>query len=202
MMRQRMLKVIGGCILAVVFFASGILMQRLRAASDQNVVTIGRVKIALVENQEDNPEDSEDGSAVEYVKPGQGIIRNSSILVLENSQPAYLRARLIITGLNVSQERELMESFAVEDDWVLNPEDGYYYYQYKVSAEDQIPFFDHIVVPERWENIGRKILFQIDVFAEAVEAEKVVTDTSDTAGISNWISYEKMSEAKSDVLNY
>jgi len=202
MVRQKALQYIGGCILAIVLMVSVILLHRLKAASEQNVVTIGKVKIALMETEEDSPEDSDSSEQVEYVEPGQRIIKNSSIAVLEDSQPAYLRAKLIVTGLNESQKRELMETFSVETGWILNSEDGYYYYQQEVKAGEQIPFFNRMVVPERWEIINKNLMFQMDILAEAVEADKVIIDKTDAAEISDWLSYEKMSEIKSDVLNY
>lgn len=144
-----------------------------------NVVTMGKVDISLTEPTfgAENPENH-----ISDVVPGQIITKDPTITVAEDSQPAYLRAKIEFKqGEQVMDEKLASELEALLKDsdgnlltastmW-LKGDDGYYYYQEAVDPGDSILLFNSVTIPETWENDVRNMEFDIVISAEAIQAE-------------------------------
>lgn len=156
--------------------------------SATNVVTMGHVDITLTE-----PTFSEENAdnTIKNVVPNQEITKDPTITVLAGSESCYLRAKIEFSDSlkDVSGERdyaaELLENINVGEEWVLST-DGYYYYQNKVekSTEAQdVVLFDTVVIPELWGNEVADLAFEIEVTAEAIQADNF--EPAKTDGVIN-----------------
>lgn len=150
-----------------------------------NVVTMGHVNIEL-----DEPEFSaeNENNTIKNVVPNQTITKDPTITVVAGSESCYLRAKIEITELNDEQVADLLENTNIGEDWVL-AEDGYYYYQNSVSKsnEDQtVDLFDTIVIPAEWGNEVADMTFEINVTAEAIQADNFTPETDEAGVINGW----------------
>ena len=150
-----------------------------------NVVTMGHVNIEL-----DEPEFSaeNENNTIKNVVPNQTITKDPTITVEAGSESCYLRAKIEITELNAEQIADLLENTNIGEDWVL-AEDGYYYYQNSVSKsnEDQtVDLFDTVVIPAEWGNEVADLTFEINVSAEAVQADNFTPETDEAGVINGW----------------
>ena len=150
-----------------------------------NVVTMGHVEIEL-----DEPQFSEENenNTIEDVVPNQEITKDPTITVVAGSESCYLRAKIEISEtLNAEQAAELLENINIGEKWVLS-EDGYYYYQNKVEKSDKdqkVVLFDKVVIPELWGNEVANLTFEINVSAEAIQADNFVPTETD-GKITGW----------------
>ncbi|MBO5258961.1 MAG: hypothetical protein J6B26_01105 [Agathobacter sp.] len=150
-----------------------------------NVVTMGHVNIEL-----DEPEFSaeNENNTIKNVVPNQTITKDPTITVVAGSESCYLRAKIEITELNAEQIADLLENTNIGEDWVL-AEDGYYYYQNSVSKsnEDQtVDLFDTVVIPAEWGNEVADMTFEINVTAEAIQADNFTPETDEAGVINGW----------------
>ncbi|MDO5425926.1 MAG: hypothetical protein Q4F41_19675 [Eubacteriales bacterium] len=160
-----------GCLLllACLLFAAGGLSFYLRGESYSNVKTTGQVSIEIVEPEADRLR-KEEGLAGEqvWVKPGEVILKDPTIVIREDSRDACLRVKILISGLNGRLMEELEEGIDFDDGWEKR-EDGYYYYEKVAKAGEQVTVFRQIQVPENWEELAEEPYFRIEIQAEAVE---------------------------------
>ncbi len=151
-----------------------------------NVVTMGHVDIELAEPEF---EAANENNTIENVVPNQQITKDPTITVVAGSESCYLRAAIEISdALTAEQAAELLENINVGENWVLS-EDGYYYYQNKIekSDEDQtVVLFDTVVIPELWGNEVADLSFEINVTAEAIQADNFTPATTDGL-ITAWL---------------
>ena len=150
-----------------------------------NVVTMGHVNIEL-----DEPEFSaaNEDNTITNVVPNQTITKDPTITVVAGSESCYLRAKIDITELNADQTAGLLENTNIGEDWVL-AEDGYYYYQNAVSKSDEdqtVDLFDTVVIPAEWGNEVADLTFEINVSAEAVQADNFTPETDEAGVINGW----------------
>ncbi len=150
-----------------------------------NVVTMGHVNIEL-----DEPEFSaaNEDNTITNVVPNQTITKDPTITVVAGSESCYLRAKIDITELNADQTADLLENTNIGEDWVL-AEDGYYYYQNAVSKSDEdqtVDLFDTVVIPAEWGNEVADLTFEINVSAEAVQADNFTPETDEAGVINGW----------------
>lgn len=153
--------------------------------SANNVVTMGHVNIEL-----DEPEFSaaNEDNTITNVVPNQTITKDPTITVVAGSESCYLRAKIDITELNADQTADLLENTNIGEDWVL-AEDGYYYYQNAVSKSDEdqtVDLFDTVVIPAEWGNEVADLTFEINVSAEAVQADNFTPETDEAGVINGW----------------
>ena len=130
------------------------------------VHTWGDVEVVLRESPEDE-------SGLVWVEPGQVIDRSASIEIMEGSGAACLRVRILFSGLDVRQRRELEEGIFLAPGWEKNSEDSCYYYQEAANEGEAISVFDGIQVPEEWSYLEDKPDFEVTVVAQAAEYEGV-----------------------------
>lgn len=157
----------------------------------KNVITMGNVDIDLDEpNFDPTPEGEEKDNKIEDITPGEEITKDPTITVADDSEDAYLRAKIEITGLGDEQKAELLKGINVDaDHWYLG-EDGYYYYQSIVKAKDVVVLFDKVKIPERWGNEVADLTFEIIVSAEAIQADNfnpARVDNAENGKICAWL---------------
>lgn len=151
-----------------------------------NVVTMGHVDIEL-----DEPQFSaeNENNTIENVVPNQEITKDPTITVLAGSESCYLRASIEISDtLTAGQAEQLLANINVGDEWVLSA-DGYFYFQNKVEkaeADQEVVFFDSVVIPETWGNEVADMTFEINVTAEAIQADNFEPATTEDGVISGW----------------
>lgn len=152
-------------------------------ADAKNTITMGHVDIDL--DEPNFPEDKE----IENVIPGDVITKDPTITVAEDSESAYIRAKVILDNkLSDEQKSELLANINIDTDkWYLNADDGYYYYNSIVSAGDSVILFDKVVIPETWGNGVADMSFTIDVFAEAIQSNNFTPTVDSVTGmITKW----------------
>lgn len=161
----------------------------------KNVITMGHVDIELDEPHFDketdeagNPVDDYDGAEdgkISNVVPGQVIPKDPTITVKEDSEDAYIRAKVEYKDLSEKQVAEL--TLNLKDGWTEGT-DGYYYYNDIVKAGDEVILFEEVTIPKTWGNDVAGKTFEINVSAEAVQARNFDVDliTNDEGDITGW----------------
>ena len=144
----------------------------------KNVVTMGHVDIELEEphfdkakDDEGNPNPDFDGTEdnkISKVLPGQVVPKDPTITVQKGSADAYIRAQVKYDGLTKEQIADLQ--LTLEPDWTEGT-DGYYYYNKIVKADDKVVLFKEVNIPKTWGNDVADMTFEINVFAEAIQAD-------------------------------
>jgi predicted ribosomally synthesized peptide with SipW-like signal peptide len=148
-----------------------------------NVVTMGHVDIAL---EEPKFSEANENNTIKNVVPNQEIYKDPRIKVQLGSEDCYVRASLVIDGLDDAQIGELVKNINIDSTkWVLGDE-GYYYYQDVLNELDEIEFFTTVTIPADWGNEVAGKAFTIDVKAEAVQADYFTPDTNDAGEINGW----------------
>ncbi len=135
-----------------------------------NTFTVGNVSIDLTEplwdaaGSEDAPE----------VYPGEPLAKDPTV-TNDGANPCFVRIQ--VTGLDCLAPAGMITyrtdyvTGALGTDWVLHT-DGYYYYTKVLAAgETTDALFDQIVIPTDLENGDGKTEFDIDVVAQAVQAQ-------------------------------
>ncbi len=178
--------------------------------SETNVVTFGHVDIDLTE---DIYSSTHTDNKISNVLPGDFIVKDPAVVAKAGSEDMYIRAKIVYGNIGAPKREELERGLVcwygdgeegepkyiplVEStDWIKG-EDGYYYYQYEVEksdADQQIPFFDAVIIPAQWDNAVADRTIEIRVYAEAVQAanfdENIVTNVDEQ--IVGW----KLNEVK------
>lgn len=142
-----------------------------------NVLTFGHVDITLEEP--DFEEDSDGTFEITNLTPGGTYTKDPTIIVAEDSEDAFLRAKIEYQNISPEKAGELEELIAfdydIENDekvplWIKG-DDGYYYYQGVAEAGDEVLFFDEVTIPYFWKNEVAGKSFKIKVTAEAIQAD-------------------------------
>ena len=153
--------------------------------SANNTITFGHVDIDLDEPQfEENTEDN----TIEDVTPGQEIVKDPTITAKANSAAMYIRAKIEYVGLTDEQAAELEALITFANGWVKGT-DGYYYYQSEISSSTQdqeITFFTKVTIPTSWGNELADASIQINVTAEAIQADNFTPTTDSEGTIVGW----------------
>lgn len=152
-------------------------------ADAKNIITMGHVDIDI--DEPNFPEDKK----IENVVPGDVITKDPTITVAEDSESAYIRAKVILDDeLSDEQKSDLLDNINIDTDkWYLNVDDGYYYYNAIVGAGESVILFDEVVIPETWGNEVADMSFTIDVFAEAIQSNNFTPTVDSVTGmITKW----------------
>ena len=159
-----------------------------------NVVTMGHVDITLTEKSvsEDGRLEvgtiTDDGLTFANVVPGDKFSKEPIITVGSNSEDCYLRAKVVVEGLDATHVADLFKdnNIDIQDGWVLST-DGYYYYQSVVEAEDEVSLFKTVTIPTAWGNEVADEEFTIAITAEAIQADNFTPATAeDEKTITGW----------------
>lgn len=151
--------------------------------SETNVVTMGHVDIDL-----DEPIFSaeHEGNTISHVTPNQVITKDPTITVADGSEDCYLRVKMDVEGLEDDAVQQLYSGININGaEWVLS-EDGYLYYQNMVEAGNEIEVFDTVVIPESWGNDFVNKTFEINITAEAIQADNFTPATNELGEINGW----------------
>ena len=156
-----------------------------------NVVTMGHVDITLTETSGDEEVViTDEGLAFDHIVPGDVLSKEPVITVADDSENCYLRAKVVIDGLdeiNGDYADELLANIDINGkQWKLG-DDGYFYYQSEVTAEDVVTLFTTVTIPTAWGNEAADEEFTIAITAEAIQADNFTPATAeDEKTITGW----------------
>lgn len=168
-----------------------------------NVIQMGNVNISLTEpifSSSDVSTTNDKGEHVynQVIYPGQPIAKDPVITVENDSLDAYLRVKIEVTGNKITKddEKAIIGSLKVKNQagalvdlaaagWV-QAEDGYFYYQNKVTEGDKIPVFNEFVVPDTWNNEYGNSEFSISIKAEAIQYNYFTPSVDTKNQINGW----------------
>ncbi|XOQ49608.1 MAG: SipW-cognate class signal peptide [Eubacteriales bacterium] len=155
-----------------------------------NIVTMGDVRIKLTETKNGDPVES--GLTFDNVMPKDVIAKDPTISNI-GDHDAYIRCKIninqgsdneaaltdeqkqqVLDGLNI--DKQYLDGDPSKPAWVLNPADGYYYYQKVLPKKTEqgpasVNFFTQFTVPEKWGNEMAGKTFTIGITAEAIQAD-------------------------------
>ena len=96
--------------------------------------------------QEDTYGEEKDNK-IENIVPGQEITKDPTITVAEDSEDAYIRAKIEFSNnLSPEQKADLLAGINVDPAvWFLGT-DGYYYYNDVVGADTEVVLFNKVVI--------------------------------------------------------
>ena len=142
-----------------------------------NVMTVGKVKIYLVEKTDTSGETEYTGGIFySGIKPGDVVSKRPIVKVADDSEPAYIRVRVRASSSDPELSRHLYQLGYDTTGWKYV--NGYYYYPSVVSAGSVLPVFTHVRIPADWGALLKGNSFRIDIYAEAVQAENFSPDFS------------------------
>lgn len=155
-----------------------------------NVITTGEVKLSLTENFGEDADSwtevEKDGVTVGWnftktVVPGVKIDKQP-VVKNEGEQPFWLRARVNVTVIGA--DRESLSADAVElltqgedaavaafpaEQWKTRDDDGWYYFNDKVEAAEEVTLFDYVRLKPETGNDYQNAAVTVTVEVEAVQ---------------------------------
>jgi len=171
--------------LIAVFVIGGTLAYFTDTDSRQNVITLGKVSGTLTETGEDMRDDETIGKDYDNIKPGQTLAKDPKVTLDSDSEDAYARIKITYTTLTEAQITELEDLLTLNAGW-QKAADGYFYYNQKMTADDETTIFDEVMIPSTWGNEMAEKTFRMNVVAELIQADNF-TPTLDAAGyITSW----------------
>lgn len=168
-MKKRMLTAaLALCCLAVL--ATGTLAYFTAEETAQNVITMGSLKMELVELNEDG----KPWEDVENIVPGMEVTKKAYV---ENNGSVDFYTRVKITTRYVNEQgKKLPElntglvELNLSEDWKLD-EDGFYYYTESVKpGEETEPLFTTVTFSTEMGNEYQNVKVIIDLDAQAVQS--------------------------------
>lgn len=170
-MKKRMLTAaLALCCLAVL--ATGTLAYFTAEETAQNVITMGALKMDLVELNEDG----QPWKDVENIVPGMEVTKEAFV---KNTGTVDFYTRVMITKRYVNEQGEELPDLDTDlveldlgEDWELG-EDGFYYYKYKkpvAPGEKTEPLFTTVTFSTKMGNEYQNVKVIIDLDAQAVQS--------------------------------
>lgn len=150
-----------------------------------NVVTLGQVDIELTEPKFEAL--TNNSYTIKDVYPGQKIEKDPTITVERSSSEAYIRAKITYSDQLTQEEQEKLEnSLTMKNGWAKST-DGYYYYYDIVKPNESVILFDSVTIPDGWDNSYAEKTFEIDIVAEAIQANNFQpTYSHDKSTVVGW----------------
>lgn len=157
-----------------------------------NTVSMGDVKISLTE-----PAFKDSG-----IVPGETILKVPTVNNI-GSHNAYIRCKLDVqvpdvipdevykAAKAVTPRAQLINgiAFGADDEsakkWVL-ADDGFYYYQDMLPVGESVELFRSVTVPAVWNNAFANKSFQINVTAQAIQADHYTPALNAQNQITSW----------------
>ncbi len=148
-----------------------------------------RLEVCFLDDQESYTKEQVTG-----LLPGETVERGTAVILDGTSPEAYIRVSLTFGGIlgedtkgEAGQERirELVEGISFEKGW-LRGNDGFYYYQEKVTPGSMVLVYGQITIPENWENDIAEKVFTIELTAEAVRSEHLEPWLLDGQAVLSW----------------
>lgn len=185
MKKRIFIKTAGAILLLLSLAVEGMMIERVQGSAPLSVITTGEVSAILTEPGEIGEEGQEDPVIIiKEPSPGQIICREPTVCIETGSNPAYLRARILVSGLPEHQAEELRLGLEQPSGWYYNVDDGYYYYKSAVSPGQQVPVFQRIHIPVHWKRTDR---LQVNVTVEAVEASRLTPRVDAECRLTGWV---------------
>ena len=133
-----------------------------------NTVTFGNVKIDLTEPAFD---ELTNDKTFENALPGAEIPKDPTI-TNTGANDAWIRAKITTTLPEGAALDNLDSLYNIDTTkWVFDSTDGYYYYNVKLAAGDEVKLFDTVTIPNDWTNDISFENLEIVINAEAVQAD-------------------------------
>lgn len=177
-LKSKKWKIVLLSVVCIIVFAAGSTIAYLQSRPKKavNTFTIGNITTEVTEDFR---------KTGDWTFHKQPCIRNTGHEGVGNT--CYVRARIV-----ASPEEQIrligFENYA--EDWILNPADGFYYYQYPLKAGEQTsPIFDSVEVKEAYRDTIEG--FEVIVYQEAVQAVMTAADgTTEDDMMMIWAAYE------------
>lgn len=186
MKKRIVIRTAGAILLLLSLAVEGMMIGRVQGSAPLSVITIGKVSAVLREPGDTEPE--EPVIVVESPSPGQIVRREPTVCIAEESEPAYLRARILVSGLSEQQAEEILLGLEQPEGWYYNFEDGYYYYKNVVAPGEKVPVFQRIHIPVHWKKTDR---LQVNVTVEAAEASGLAPVMDAECRLTGWVIAEE-----------
>ncbi|WP_455682708.1 SipW-dependent-type signal peptide-containing protein [Thomasclavelia sp.] len=163
-----------------------------------NIVTLGKVEGNLEEDtDEKNVTKTEDGLEYEdNITPGKELSKKPYLVLDQKSEDAYARVMISVNGINgdgselTDQQKaklnELGFDYNNDEGWFV-AEDGYVYYNTKLTQEDPKTayVFTNVTFPSSWGNEMANVKITITVKGELIQADNF-TPTLTDGHITSW----------------
>ncbi|MCR4843211.1 MAG: M73 family metallopeptidase [Eubacterium sp.] len=139
-----------------------------------NSLSTGHIDIDIYESQDEE----DDGLEFSDLVPGQTVEKDPTVVVEEGSQDALIRVKVDITSEDGTISSDALDDIVLDinDGWTLGS-DGYYYYGdgdgEALSAGDTATLFNTVTIPASWTNSEADGNFEIELTAEAIQAENL-----------------------------
>ncbi|MSA00386.1 hypothetical protein GKG47_11305 [Lactonifactor sp. BIOML-A3] len=179
MNRKKLTAVVASVALVAVLGIGGTLMYFTDRDTKSNVITMGNVNGSLIETTDtENAVNTEDGITYnDRVTPGDTLSKVPTVKLGDDSEDAYIRVKMTITGLDMvdaqgNKYADILENqLDIGNKWTKNV-DGYYYYADKMSKKGETQaLFTEVKVPEGWGNEVANAEVTIDLIAELIQAD-------------------------------
>ena len=131
-----------------------------------NVFTMGNIDVELEEPGWEEPDD---------VMPGDVYTKDPTVIIAEGSMDCYVRLEVTYEGLTEDQIAMFFDedvedgNINIQEGWVKNG--NYYYWPEALSAGESKTLFTEVAIPKSWGNEMAGASIQINVKAEAVQAD-------------------------------
>ena len=180
MMRKKVALTAAAVVMVGTLAVGGTLAWFTDTETATNVVTMGNVDITLSEDGKDDGEVIGDGLKYDGILPGDVFDKLVTIGVEDNSNSAYVRAKIIVTGtaaellLDEDEENDITFGAAAPLEWKLErieDDDCAVAYINKGAMEpgDDWTVFTSIEIPGSWGNEYEDMTFNVKVVAEAIQ---------------------------------
>ena len=115
--------------------------------------------------------------------PGDEFTQSIGVLAPAQMTEALMRAKLTISNTEGATTNVAAQT---TDDWTT-AEDGYYYYNGTVSANNAIDFVTSITVPTSLTNEDANKVFTIDVIVETIQQQNNAANAVWTTAPETWL---------------
>lgn len=185
MNRKRKIALVTTVAILAVIMIGGTLAYFTDRGETTNVVTFGKVNIELTEPKFEAF--TNQTNTINDVYPGQTIEKDPTITVVKDSSEAYIRAKITYNGqLTKEQQAELERNLNIKAGW-SKAEDGYYYYRNLVKPAHSVLLFDKVMIPANWDNTCAEKRFEINITAEAIQADNFTpTLSQNESAVIGW----------------
>lgn len=184
MNRKKLTAVVASVALVAVLGIGGTLMYFTDRDEKTNVIKMGKVDGSLEENTDDpNAEKGDDGiTYTDPTNPGDTLSKIPTVQITTDSEDAYVRVKIDISGLSDitnaegTEYKDILEAgLNIGSQWTKGS-GGYYYYNVKLSNKEggqkvTDPLFTEVKIPADWGNEVAEKEVRINLQAELIQAD-------------------------------
>ena len=150
-----------------------------------NVIAIGKVSGILFETGETTRDDNSIGRDYKVV-PRDIINKDPTVMLNDDSLPAYARIKITYNGLSNQQINELENLLVLNEGWYRSGD--YFYYNEIIYPGIPHTVFNQVAIPD-WGNELSKKEFRMILTGQFVQAESLDVSTIEISGttyIAGW----------------